>query len=109
MLLNTQTPTDKPSASINKDAGEESPNKLEKDSDADRSIAILTQALAVCRGILYSARTGDASKDEIERLLESTGQESLIALLGQRAFSRAMQLAEELPEEDKDKLLSIGE
>jgi hypothetical protein len=77
--------------------------------DADRTIAILTQALSVCRGILYSARTGDASKDEIEKLLESTGQRSLVVLMGQEAFSRAMRLAEELPEEDRNKLLSIGD
>ncbi len=43
----------------------------------DRAIAVLAKALAVCRGVLYSARTGDASTGEIERILDSTGQDSL--------------------------------
>ena len=76
-------------------------------SDHDRAIAILATALAVCRGILYSARTGDATQGEIERLLESTGEESLIALMGQDTYLHVMQLAEALPSEDNDKLLSI--
>jgi hypothetical protein len=42
--------------------------------DNDRAIAVLAKALSVCRGVLYSARTGDASQSNIERLLESTGE-----------------------------------
>ena len=76
-------------------------------SDHDRAIAILANALAVCRGILYSARTGDATQGAIERLLESTGEKSLIALMGQDTYIHVMQLAEALPSEDNDKLLSI--
>ena len=76
-------------------------------SDHDRAIAILFKALAVCRGILYSARTGDATQGEIERLLESTGEESLIALMGRDTYIHVMQLAEALPSEDNDRLLSI--
>jgi hypothetical protein len=33
--------------------------------DADRTIAVLAKALAVCRGMLYSARTGDAHKAKL--------------------------------------------
>jgi hypothetical protein len=77
--------------------------------DADRAIAVLANALAVCRGTLYSARTGDASQGEIERKLESTAQESLVALMGQDTYSHVMQLAEALPQEDVDTLLSIGD
>jgi glycerol dehydrogenase-like iron-containing ADH family enzyme len=77
--------------------------------DTDRAIAVLAKALSVCRGILYSARTGDASQGEIERLLESTSQETLIALMGQDTYSHVMRLAEALPQEDSDTLLSIGE
>jgi hypothetical protein len=75
--------------------------------DADRAVAILAQALAVCRGVLYSARTGDASQGEIERKLESTGQESLIALMGQDNYNHVMRLNEALSSEDRDALLSI--
>jgi hypothetical protein len=75
--------------------------------DADRAVAILAKALSVCRGILYSARTGDASQGEIERILESTGQESLIALMGKDTYSHVMRLNEALPLEDRDVLLSI--
>ena len=75
--------------------------------DADRTIAILHQALAVCRGMLYSARTGHATQGEIERILEGTGQESLTALLGKEPYMRAMQLSEALPPEDRDVLLAI--
>jgi hypothetical protein len=77
--------------------------------DNDRAIAVLAKALSVCRGILYSARTGDASQSKIERLLESTSEESLIALMGQDAYNHAMQLAEALPREDRDTLLSISD
>jgi hypothetical protein len=75
--------------------------------DADRAIAILFQALAVCRGTLCSARTGDASRGEIERHLESTGQTTLIALMGAETYQQVMRLAEALPPEDRDTLLSI--
>ena len=78
-------------------------------SDNDRAIAILFKALAVCRGILYSARTGDATQGEIERLLESTGEGSLIALMGQDTYIHVVQLAEALPSEDNDRLLSISD
>ncbi len=75
--------------------------------DTDRSVAILYQAIAVCRGMLYSARTGDASKGEIERILDSTSHETLKQLIGKDAMERAMHLAEALPREDRDTLLSI--
>ena len=75
--------------------------------DADRTIAVLATALAVCRGMLYSARTGDASQGAIERILEGTGQDSLISLIGQKDFLYAMKLSEFLPPEDSDVLLAI--
>ena len=75
--------------------------------DAERTIAVLHQALAVCRGLLYSARTGHATQGEIERILEGTGQESLVALLGAATYSHVMQLSEALPPEDRDVLLAI--
>jgi hypothetical protein len=48
--------------------------------DNNREVVIFAKALAVCCSALYSARTGDASPEEIEYLLESTGENSLIAL-----------------------------
>jgi hypothetical protein len=75
--------------------------------DSDRAIAVLHKALAVCRGMLYSARTGDATQGEIERILESTGQDSLVALMGKETYNQVMRLSEALPEEDRDALLSI--
>ena len=75
--------------------------------DADRAMAVLANALAVCRGTLYSAHTGDASQGEIERKLESTAQESLITLMGKDTHSHVMRLAEALPQKDIDALLSI--
>jgi hypothetical protein len=75
--------------------------------DADRAIAVLHKALAVCRGMLYSARTGDATQGEIERIIESTGQDSLVTLMGQETYNQVMRLSEALPSEDRDTLLSI--
>jgi hypothetical protein len=75
--------------------------------DADRAIAVLHKAVAVCRGMLYSARTGDATQGEIERILESTGQDSLVTLMGQETYNHVMRLSEALPEKDHDALLSI--
>ncbi len=74
---------------------------------ADRTIAILYQAIAVCRGMLYSARTGDASQGEIERILDGTSHETLKRLMGEEEARRVMHLAEALPPEDRDTLLSI--
>lgn len=75
--------------------------------DPDRAIAVLHQALAVCRGMLYSARTGDATQGEIERILESTGQDSLIALMGKETHNHVMQMSEALPSKDRESLLAI--
>lgn len=75
--------------------------------DSDRAIAVLAKTVAVCRGMLYSARTGDATQGEIERILESTGQDSLVALMGRETYNRVMELSEALPSEDRDALLSI--
>jgi hypothetical protein len=75
--------------------------------DTDRAIAVLHKAVAVCRGMLYSARTGDATRGEIERILEGTGEASLIALMGQETYNHVMELSEALPEEDRDVLLAI--
>jgi hypothetical protein len=75
--------------------------------DNERTIAILAKALSVCRGALYSARTGDASPEEIEYLLESTGENSLIALMGQDNYNRVMYLSEALPAADRDALLAL--
>jgi hypothetical protein len=71
-------------------------------------LAEFTKALSVCRGTLYSARTGHATQIEIEELLESTGQDSLISLIGSDALDHAMQLAESLPDEETNVLLSIN-
>jgi hypothetical protein len=75
--------------------------------DADRAIAVLHKALAVCRGMLYSARTGDATQGEIERILEGTGEASLIALIGRDTYKHVMELSEALPAEERDVLLAI--
>jgi hypothetical protein len=75
--------------------------------NTDRTIAILAQALAVCRGIMYSARTGDASQQEIEELLTSTSQESLVALMGLDTYYRVIELMEALPASDREHLLGI--
>jgi hypothetical protein len=77
--------------------------------DLNQTVAVLMQALAVCRGMLYSARTGDASQREIEAIIASTGQEALTKLLGEEALRRAMHLSENLPPEDRDALLGIGD
>lgn len=76
-------------------------------NEADRAIAVLAMAVGACRGMLYSARTGDASQEEIELILDSTGEKQLIALLGEAGCRRATELADALPRGDKDALLGI--
>jgi hypothetical protein len=78
-------------------------------SETERAIAVLARALAVCRGALYLALAEDASQGRIKRLLDSTSQNSLVALMGQDIYNRVMHLAEALPQEDVDRLLSIGD
>jgi hypothetical protein len=75
--------------------------------DADRAISVLWGAVAVCRGMLYSARTGDATQTEIERILEGTSQGALVGLIGEDTFKHVMRLYDALPPEDKDVLLNI--
>jgi hypothetical protein len=79
---------------------------MEHEYDADRAVAVLHQALSVCRGLLLSARTGNATQGEFDRLLESTGGETLTALIGQDTYRHVMRLSEAL-QEDCDILLSI--
>ncbi len=78
-------------------------------SEDERAIAVLTRAMAVCRGMLYSARTGDASQAEIELILDSTSETQLKALIGETGWRRASNLAEALPDKDKDALLGIAD
>jgi hypothetical protein len=77
--------------------------------DPNQTVAVLMQALAACRGMLYSTRTGDASQREIEAIIASTGQKALTKLLGEEAFHSATYLPEKLPPEDRDALLGIGD
>lgn len=79
------------------------------DYDADRAVAVLYKAIAVLRGMLYSARTGDASRGEIESILESTGGTTLRALIGEETMVHVMRLSEALPPEDRDVLLAISD
>jgi hypothetical protein len=76
-------------------------------ADAERAIAVLFKTVAVCRGLLYSARTGDATQGEFERILESTSGDTIKKLVGADTFQHVMRLAEALPREDHDVLLSI--
>jgi hypothetical protein len=75
--------------------------------DAERAIAVLFQTVAVCRGLLYSARSGDATPGEFERILDSTSGDTIKTLVGAETFQHVMRLAEALPPEDRDVLLSI--
>jgi hypothetical protein len=76
-------------------------------ADAERAIAVLFKTVAVCRGLLYSARTGDATPGEFERILDSTSGDTIKKLVGEDIFKHVMRLAEALPQEDHDVLLSI--
>jgi hypothetical protein len=78
-----------------------------KRAEAERAIAVLFKTVAVCRGLLYSARSGDATPGEFERILDSTSGDTIKKLLGAETFERVMRLAEALPREDQDVLLSI--
>jgi hypothetical protein len=77
--------------------------------DTDRIIGVLTRALLICRGILHSSRTGDVSQEEIERIIESTGQDSLVELLGYDTYLRMIELYDAVSREDVDKLLGLGD
>jgi hypothetical protein len=76
-------------------------------AELERAVAILHQAVAVLRGLLYSARTGDATRGEFDRILDSTNGETLSKLIGPDVYKDVMSLSESLPPEDRDTLLSI--
>jgi hypothetical protein len=78
-----------------------------KIAEAERAIAVLYKAVGVCRGLLYLARSGDATPGEFERLLDSTSGDTIKKLVGEETFQHVMRLAEALPPEDRDVLLSI--
>jgi hypothetical protein len=73
----------------------------------ERAVAVLHQTVAVLRGVLYSARSGDATEAEIERVLDSTNGETLARLIGPQTYQEVMALSEALPPHDRDTLLSI--
>jgi hypothetical protein len=75
--------------------------------ELERAVAILHQAVAVLRGLLYSARSGDATRGEFDRILESTNGDMLSKLIGPETYKDVMRLSESLPPEDRDALLSI--
>lgn len=76
-------------------------------AELERAVAILHQTVAVLRGLLYSARSGDATRGEFDRILDSTNGDALSKLIGQDVYKDVMRLSENLPAEDRDTLLSI--
>jgi hypothetical protein len=44
--------------------------------------ALLSQALGMCRGILYSVRAGDVDIGEIDRILDATSLANIAKRLG---------------------------
>jgi hypothetical protein len=60
-------------------------------------------------GYFNSARTGDATTGEIERILNSTGEDALTGLMGQDEYRAAIAACEALPAADADALLAIGD
>jgi hypothetical protein len=75
--------------------------------EAERAIAVLYKTVAVLRGLMYSARSGLATQGEFDRILDSTNGDAIKKLVGADTFKHVMQLAEALPNEDHDALLSI--
>jgi hypothetical protein len=76
-------------------------------AELERAVAILHQTVAVLRGLLYSARSGDATRGEFDRILDSTNGDTLSKLIGSDVYKDVMRLSESLPPEDRDTLLSI--
>jgi hypothetical protein len=76
-------------------------------AEAERAIAVLFQSVGVLRGLLYSARTGQATRGEFDRILDSNSGDSIKKLVGAKTFEHVMRLSEALPSEDRDALLSI--
>jgi hypothetical protein len=62
--------------------------------ELERAVAVLHQAVAVLRGMLYSARSGDTTKGEMERLLDSTNGETLARLIGPQIYQEVMALSD---------------
>jgi hypothetical protein len=76
-------------------------------AELERAVAVLHQAVAVLRGLLYSARSGDATRGEFDRILDSTNGDTLSKLIGSDVYKDVMRLSESLPAKDRDILLSI--
>jgi hypothetical protein len=76
-------------------------------AELERAVAVLHQTVAVLRGLLYSARSGDATRGEFDRILASTNGDTLSKLIGPNVYKDVMRLSEILPPEDRDTLLSI--
>jgi hypothetical protein len=75
--------------------------------EAERAVAVLYKTVAVLRGLMYSAGSGHATQGEFERILDSTSDDAIKKLVGSETFKHVMRLAETLPAEDHDALLSI--
>jgi hypothetical protein len=63
-----------------------------------REFAAVVYALAVARGILYSAQIGDADAEEIRRVLNGTSAASIAKALGLREEDVTLDWAEQLTE-----------
>jgi hypothetical protein len=70
-----------------------------------RKLPYVGLALCICIASIALSVVAQTPKP----LLNSTSQDSLVALVGQDTYNDVMRLAEALPQEDIDRLLSIGD
>jgi hypothetical protein len=61
-------------------------------------------ALGVCRGILYSVKSGDYKPEDIDAVLAATSSENLAQILGIPVNDLSIDYTDYLTEEEIDKL-----
>ena len=75
----------------------------------ERTLAILVFALSVARGMLQEAHNGNANKEDIARILESTSGDTMEDILGLEQSRRLSEVWDLLTEEDKAKLHGVSD
>jgi hypothetical protein len=77
-------------------------------TDEQRKIAILTAALGVCRGMLYSVRIDDYKQEEIEATLDAISPSNLAEVFGIPEAEFQIDCREHLTTEEIDKLMIVA-
>lgn len=78
--------------------------RMERDlmnEDSLKYLALLSQALGLCRGVLYSVRAGDVDVEEIDRILDATSLANIAKRLGLEENDLVIDFEDDLSDDER--------